>query len=134
MAHILLRMRVVLAFAMMMCVLVACAPPVSEGGFDAPDPASKIYAIEQSVRANDQGDLASIVEQLDSDDPAVRLVAITALQRMTGETHGYCHYAPREDREVAVRRWVHACQHAKTAGDPAGATNEPASSGETHGE
>jgi len=120
MVHILLPMRVCLALTTLLVVLAACAPPVSEGGFDAPDPASKMYAIEDAVRRNDCTELASIVEQLDSDDPAVRLVAISALERMTGETHGYLHYATREEREQAVRRWVEECQRRETAAGESG--------------
>lgn len=110
MGHILLRMRLWMATATLLGAMSGCAPPVSQGGFDAPDPASKIYAIEDAVRHNDRSEIQYIVEQLDSDDPAVRLVAISALQRLTGETYGYCHYAPRADREESVRRWAKECQ------------------------
>lgn len=132
MAHILLRMRLCLAFATMMFVLMACAPPVSEGGFNAPDPASKIYAIEDAVRQNDRSELPYIVEQLDSDDPAVRLVAITALQRMTGKTYGYHHYAPRREREESVRRWAVECKRLATEQDAATSETTPEDT-EPHG-
>ncbi len=92
------------------CVVVlgatACAPPVSTGGFDAPDPASRIYAIERAMRTNDVSRTPLIVEQLDSDDPAVRLMAIAALQELTGETYGYHYDDPPYLREPAIQRWV----------------------------
>ncbi|MCA9286241.1 MAG: HEAT repeat domain-containing protein [Phycisphaerales bacterium] len=86
--------------------LHACAPPVSEGGFDAPDPASQAYAIERAARSDDRSSLPSIVEALDSDDPAVRFLAINTLESMTGTTRGYLFYDPAEAREAAVERWV----------------------------
>ena len=92
------------------CVVVlivsACAPPVSSGGFDAPDPASRIYAIEHALRTKDVSKAPQIVEQLDSDDPAVRFVAIGALEELTGETYGYHYDDPPFLREPAIERWV----------------------------
>ncbi len=104
----LISMRVATALAIVSGLLAGCAPAVSTGGFDAPDPASKLYAIEAAVRTNNRDAAPAIVEQLDSDDPAVRLVAITALERLTGETHGYCYCAPVDERREAIDRWVAA--------------------------
>ena len=85
----------------------SCAPSALEGGFDSPNPAAKLYAIEQAAREGDRRPetLASIVEQLDSDDPVVRLLAITALERLTGDTLGYEYDAPASERRPAIRRW-----------------------------
>lgn len=90
-----------------MCTLalLSCAPPAIEGGFHSGNPASKLYAIEQAVRTDDSDALPQIVEQLDSDDPLVRMVAISALERMTGRTYGYRHYDPAPMRAEAVLRW-----------------------------
>jgi len=87
-------------------VATACAPPVSSGGFDAPDPASRIYAIERAMRTDDVSKTPLIVEQLDSDDPAVRFLAIGALEKLTGETYGYHYDDPPYLREPAIQRWV----------------------------
>jgi hypothetical protein len=43
---------------------------------------------------------------LESDDPLERMMAIRALELMTGETHGYDYAAPEWDRRAAVDRWV----------------------------
>jgi hypothetical protein len=43
---------------------------------------------------------------LDSDDPAARLVAIRALERITGQTLGYDHAGPEHERRLAVERWM----------------------------
>jgi hypothetical protein len=85
--------------------LSACAPPVSRGGFDAPDPASKIYAIETAMRSQDRHAVPQIVEQLNNDDPAVRMLAASALEQLTGQTLGYDYSDPPDARREAIRRW-----------------------------
>jgi len=89
-------------------VLGACAPPASRGGFDSPDPAAKLYAIERAMKHGDRAAVPQIVEQIDSDDPAVRMLAISALQKLTGETRGYRYDDPPYLRQDAVRRWAEA--------------------------
>ena len=89
-------------------VLASCAPEAIEGGFDSGNPAAKIYAIEYAARENNRSAIPNIVAQLDSDDPAVRLVAIAALKRMTGQTYGYHDYDPPEVRREAIDRWEQA--------------------------
>jgi hypothetical protein len=86
--------------------ICACSPSALRGGFDSPNSASKLYAIERAARANDQSAIPRIIEQLDSDDPAVRMIAISALERLTGQTHGYEYWAPRVERDRAVETWV----------------------------
>ena len=111
-ARILYAMRFVpyaaiLAFG---SVLGSCAPSATEGDFDSPNSAAKLYAIEKAARDGDRSALSDLVEQLDSHDPAVRLMAITALERLTGETYGYRHYDPPAERNAAIERWVRAVQ------------------------
>lgn len=86
--------------------LAECAPPVSRGGFDAPDPASKIFAIERAMRGGDSSAVPALVEQLDSDDPLVRMMAIEALRELTDTTCGYRFDDPPLARREAIRRWV----------------------------
>jgi HEAT repeat protein len=88
--------------------LASCGPSATAGGFDSANPAARMYAIEQAARSNDRPAIRRIVEQLESDDPAVRCLAISALKRMTGETYGYRDYDPPELRREAVQRWVEA--------------------------
>jgi hypothetical protein len=87
-------------------VLVSCAPSATEGGFDSANPAARLYAIEQAATEHDQSAVPHLVEQLDADDPAVRFLAITALERLTDETLGYRYYDPPWERQVAIDRWV----------------------------
>ena len=88
--------------------LAGCSPSATQGGFDSPNPSARMYAIEQVARAGDKSAVKAIVDQLDSDDPAVRWLAITALQRLTGQTYGYRHYDPPMQRREAIARWVAA--------------------------
>lgn len=84
----------------------ACTPPISEGDFDSIQPASKLYAIQKAGQARDVEAVPKLIEQLDSDDPAVRMFAIEALERITGERRGFAPYGPPHERAVAVERWV----------------------------
>jgi hypothetical protein len=85
-----------------------CGPSALEGGYNSANPAAKMYAIEHSAETGRVADVPRIVEQLDSDDPAVRLLAITTLEQLTGETHGYRHYDPPDLRREAIARWTRA--------------------------
>lgn len=65
--------------------------------------------IERIIRAAHLGDEESIpwlISLLDSDDPIVRMLAIRALEGMTGLTHGYDHAAKEWDRAKGVERWA----------------------------
>lgn len=53
-----------------------------------------------------QSDLRWLVVMLQSDDPAVRFVAIEALDSLVGERHGYAAANPLPERAVAVQRWT----------------------------
>jgi len=86
----------------------SCGPPAIDGGFDSANPAAKMYAIQYAAQDGDRSAINSIIEQLSSDDPAVRLMAIGALQKLTGQTYGYCSYDPAWQRQVAIDRWVQA--------------------------
>lgn len=89
-----------------------CGPPATEARFDSANPAAKMYAIEEAARTLDTSSTAGIVEQLDSDDPAVRMLAIEALKLLHGKTYGYRHYDPVYLRRAAIKRWVEAVESA----------------------
>ncbi len=89
-------------------LLCSCGPASTQGGFDSPSPAARSLAIEQAVRAHDLRAVPKIVEQLDADDPVIRMLAIDALYRLTGETYGFRHSDPPHDRHAAIQEWVNA--------------------------
>jgi HEAT repeat protein len=88
--------------------LPGCGPSATEGGFDSANPAARMYAIEQAARSGDQSAIRNLIEELDSDDPAVRMLAISTLERLTGETYGYRQYDSVMQRREAIARWVAA--------------------------
>lgn len=91
-----------------LAMVSACTPAASSGGFDSADPASKLYAIVRAGETKDASAIPHLIEQLNSDDQAVRMYAIGALRRITGEDHGYVYYAPPSRREEAIQRWLKA--------------------------
>lgn len=105
-----------------------CAPAVSKGDFDAPDPASRAYAIERAARSGDRSRIPQLVEQLRSDDPLVRMMAIETLERLTGETMGYRHFDSVAARSAAVDRWSQAVA-AGAFTDRAGIADRPVEEG-----
>lgn len=101
-------MRKVMALTLIAGACAGCVPQASEGGFDSPDPAAKLYAIHRAGEQRDRSALPHLVEQLDSDDPAVRMMSITALKRITGERFGYNPYVAVPQRRQAADRWIEA--------------------------
>jgi HEAT repeat protein len=85
-------------------VLVGGCTPIPKG-FDSPEPAARIEAAVDAADRGDRSAIPQLIGLLDSDDPATRLVAIRALERLTGQTLGYDHAGPEADRAAAVARW-----------------------------
>jgi HEAT repeat protein len=85
-------------------VLSACVPPVPEG-FNSPDPTRRLNAIVAAADEQDTSAIPQLIVQLESSDPAARLLAIRTLESLTGETLGYDPIAPDWQRAEAVDRW-----------------------------
>jgi hypothetical protein len=77
-------------------------------GFDAPSEVRRLDAVVAAAADDDRSPetIRSLIEQLDSFDPAMRMLAIRTLERMTGRTLGYDHAAPAWARDLAVDKWV----------------------------
>lgn len=101
--------------SLLVALLGACTPPASEGGFDSDNPASKLYAIRRAADHDDRSAIPKIVEQLDSDDPAVRLMAIEALERLTGTKLDYNPYGSDEARLPSIEAWERAVKEGRFA-------------------
>lgn len=97
----------------------SCAPPAISGDFDSPHPAARLFAARRAAAQTDpaaaRDAIPGLIRNLDSDDPAVRLVSIEALYELTGETYGYKHYDPEWMRAETVRRWAQAWEHGEVA-------------------
>jgi hypothetical protein len=94
--------------AVMPCAVLfitACSPPRDPISVKSSDPTLKIPAIKQDVRERNTTDVAQMVKDLDSDDPAVRFYSIEGLRRLTGDTFGYHYYDDDAQRRPAVMRW-----------------------------
>ena len=79
----------------------ASVPP----SFDDPTPQARIGALERAASSGDLSSVPRCVENLSSDDAAVRMAAAGALRRLTGETLGYRFDAPANERAEAIGRW-----------------------------
>ena len=69
------------------------------------DPSEKIPGIVVAVKNKDLPKARQMVEDLASDDAAVRMFAIGGLRRLTGETFGYNYYDDEDGREPALKKW-----------------------------
>jgi HEAT repeat protein len=85
-------------------VLAACSATVPPSYGD-PTPEARIGAIRQTVAEGRRQDIPHLVECLSSDDPAVRLAAVDALQSLAGTTLGYRASAPPAERAAAIAAW-----------------------------
>ena len=88
-----------------MTVALSGCIPSTPGGFDSPDPTSRLVAISEAGETADASAVPALIEQLESNDPGARLLAIRSLERITGETLGYDYAEPWWSRSRAVRRW-----------------------------
>jgi len=90
--------------------LVLCGAMGSCIGRDPPsitsrNPDQLIPAIKAGVAAKDRQIIPYLVQDLRSDDSAVRFYAIDGLRRLTGQDLGYVYYAEEDDRKAAAGRW-----------------------------
>jgi hypothetical protein len=87
---------------MLAAVLTGCAPSAS---FDSPDSTARLKAIQDAGASGDRASIPRLIEMLDSDDPAVRVMSIGVLEDMTGQDLGFDPYAEAPRRREAVERW-----------------------------
>ena len=71
----------------------------------------QLQAVQQAGDTRDRTKIPALVDRLNSDDPAVRMMAINALDRITGTRLGYNPYASAAQRTVAVERWAEAVRN-----------------------
>ena len=97
--------RGLLALAAGSCAAPGCTAPRRPLVVTDPDPSVKIPAFKKAVRTKDRAAARQLVADLNNDDPAVRLFAINALERMTGRRFGYRYFDTDEARRPSVSRW-----------------------------
>lgn len=94
-----------LALTLLPLAAAACVPR-DRTGFDAIGPSHRLDAIVLAADQADDPSLQGLIQQLDSDDPAARLLAIRALEKRTGQTLDYRYDDPPWKRDAAVNRWM----------------------------
>ncbi len=63
-------------------------------------------AVAAQAPVTDWKEVDLLIVALDSDDSAERMLAITALNRLTGQTFGYDFAGSWTEREAAIGRWL----------------------------
>lgn len=105
-------MRPSLAVSLLLALAAssACAPPAShtQATLRSEEPASRLYAIQRAGSEQDRNAVPHLIDLLESSDPAERMLAIHALERITGRRLGYNPYAPPEERHTQAQAWARA--------------------------
>ena len=81
------------------------APRSVARGLQSEDPSVRAQSAVRAAETDDRQSLPLLVERLEDDSPDVRMLAIEALRRMTGEDFGYRFYADESQRAASVRQW-----------------------------
>ncbi len=92
--------RALLLIPILLCACASPRPSITDD-----DSASKIRAMKSGVEKHDRSIIEPLINNLDSDDPAVRLYAIQALERLTNQTMDYQYYDDSIHRQPAIQRW-----------------------------
>jgi hypothetical protein len=100
-----MRMRV-RSVGVLAVLIGGCTAPRPPLVVTDPDPSIKIPAMKKAVETDNRSAIPQMIRDLDSDDPAVRLFAIEALQRLVKTTFGYDYYLDRGQRKAALERWA----------------------------
>jgi hypothetical protein len=77
-------------------------------------------AIQQAGAQRDPAATRSLIEQLDSDDPAVRMLAYEALRRIDDTETGFDHGAWAPERREAIATWAEHHSAGPTTSDDDG--------------
>lgn len=85
--------------------LGGCSLPEQHADFDSVDPQERTLATLKAGETQDRAAIPELIEQLASDDPAQRMLAIRTLESLTGQTLGYNHSDPEPQRRAAMNRW-----------------------------
>ena len=62
-------------------------------------------AMNKAAQNKSRRAIVPLVKRLYDEDPAIRMLAIGALQSITGEDMGYRSYEPEVKRVAAIKRW-----------------------------
>lgn len=91
--------------AALLLALIGCVHPKVPETVTNPNPVGKIPGDVIATEHHDLSAIPQLITDLQSDDAAVRLYAIHALKKLTGQTLGYRYYDTDDNRAAAVQRW-----------------------------
>ena len=97
-----------------------CSQPGIRASFESGSPAERTLAAAQTVRSGDVSKIPHLITMLDSADPAQRMIAADALERLTGRTFDYFFADPEPRRREAITRW--RAWHESDGTSPGGAS------------
>lgn len=101
---------------MVLCLLPGCGRTAQpRGGLGSPNPLDRAESVVEAAEARDHNAIHALVDLLDDPDPAVRMYAQLALQRLCGRDYGYRYYHDEARRAVAVQRWRDALRDGKVS-------------------
>ncbi len=96
-----------MGLALALCGSLGCGPP--RGGLytklQAEDPSARLEGVIEAGQSQDPQAVPYLIDRLTDSEQDVRFFAILALDRITGQTLGYRHYAPLAERLEAAQRW-----------------------------
>lgn len=88
----------------MLTIGAGCARDQGRGLLD-PDPLYRIPAMKQAAEHQDPQALSLLVDNLSSEDPAIRFYAIQSLQHIAGQTFDYHYFDDADERAPAIDKW-----------------------------
>lgn len=91
--------------AILLTLCLSCQAPRPQPVVNSEDVDLKIIAMKQAAAKKDLSVAPQMVDNLESDDAAVRLAAITALEKLAGERFGYEYYMDADQRKPSMARW-----------------------------
>jgi HEAT repeat protein len=94
--------------------------PTAKASFESAEPAARNAAIVQAAKTRDAKSVPQLVRMLRSDDPATRVLAIRALEQITGHTLGFDAAGSDEQRARGIEAWEHSLAQPNAHAHPSG--------------
>jgi len=116
-----MRLHTASILLLSLLAFAGCLPSEQEpanADLRAADTPSRVPAIVIAGDTNSDAKLRELIHALSDKDPAVRLFAIQALEKRTGQTLDYRYYEGPEKRQAAINRWHTWLSGQAPASDP----------------
>jgi hypothetical protein len=97
--------RVSSLIPLVVVAVAGCSQPKLSPSFESGIPTERTMAAVEAAQKDDHSKIPQLITMLGSGDPAQRMIASDALERLTGQTLGYDYAAPEPERNQAIARW-----------------------------